>query len=855
MKKLLLILFYSSISLFAMSQGIRKTITIKGALIDSATNTPLSFVPVSLTNAANNQPVKSMLVKDDGSFELEGLTARPYKLTIATIGYQTKIINISGKDVVTDLGKIIISPSSSGLKEVTVTADRPIIKQEIDRISYDIQADPENKVMNVLDMLRKVPLLSLDADDNILLKGGGDYKILINGKPSSLVARNPTDIFRAMPASSIQKIEVITTPPAKYDSDGLAGIINIITVQKIDNGYNGSFNLNYRTPVGGPGAGGSLTVKQGKFGVSAFYGGNYRQQPETTNSNSRITTIDNSNLNQNGRRKSSSHNGYLGTEFSFEIDTLNLLTAEFNINGGNSNSDSYQSSLRTTGGATSLAYDIGNMGNGKYNGYDIGLNYQKGFKDNKNKTLTFSYKYTVADNSQFNNQTISNRVNFSDPNYKQNNNETSKQHIAQLDYAQTVKMLNIEAGFKGIMRNGDTNFEFDTLLTNADPTIMEYGINQNRTNIYINNRYIIGAYNSYQYNLATWGFKVGGRLEETITNANSISANQQINQHVFNIIPSVSINKKFNNMSSLNFGFTQRIQRPNIANLNPFVDRVNPNFVNAGNPNLKQVLSNSFQVNYSRFKKGSINIGLSYNTANGTVQQLSVYDPTTGITRSTFENVGKNRSLSSHFNVNYPITNLWNFNLNGNLSYLWLEGEVNNVLTKNSGLQGYFNANTGYKIMQGWRVNANFNFNSPYISLQGKSNAFLYTGFSTSKEIVKNKLTASVSVSNPFNKYRTNIRTTKGLDSDGNTAFTQASYSQSYLRVYAFSLHYRFGKLKDAIRRNDRNINEYDIIKPVPPPNTQPLSPPTSPPPSVPSNNSSPTTNPVLPPNGRPAQK
>jgi outer membrane receptor protein involved in Fe transport len=852
MKKIVLIVLCSFLSVIAIAQNSRKTITVKGTLIDSTNNSPFGYVTVALTNPTTKQPVKSTLAKDDGTFELTGLAPRTYTLTLVFVGYKTKTFNITGKD--TDLGKVIMSPATNSLQEISIVAEKPLIRQEVDRISYDIQADPESKVLNVLDMLRKVPLLSLDADDNILLKGGGDYKILINGKPSSLVARSPKDIFRAMPASSIQRIEVITTPPAKYDSEGLAGIINIITTQKIDNGYNGSINVNYRTPAGGPGAGGSFTYKHGKLGISTFYGGNINKQPETTNSSSRITSSDNSSLNQSGRRKSNGRNGYIGTEVSYEIDTLNLLTAEFNLNGGNSNSESYQSSLRTTGGATTLGYDIANMGRGKYNGYDLGLNYQLGFKDKKDQLLTFSYKYTVSDNTQFNDQNISNRVAFYDPNYRQNNKEKSKEQIIQLDYAQTVKVLNIEAGFKGIIRNGDTNFEFDTLLNNpANPSALDYGINQNRTNIYINDRYILGAYNSYQYNLDTWGFKVGGRLEETITNANSVSSAQEIHQKVLNLIPSISINKKFNNNSSLNFGFTQRIQRPNINNLNPFVDRVNPNFVNAGNPNLQQVVSNSFQLSYSRFKKGSINIGLSYNTANGTVQQLSVYDTTTSITRSTFENVGKNRSLSSHFNVNYPITKKWNFNLNGNLNYLWVEGKVNNVLTKNQGLQGYFNASTGYKLIPGWRVNANFNFNSPYISLQGKSNAFLYTAFSSSKEIIKNKLTFSASVSNPFTKYRTNIRDTKGID------FIQTNYNQSYLRVYAVSLHYRFGKLKDAIRKNQREINNEDISKPLMPPNTQPLvpaaeqqpiaPPPTTPPATIPSNTkpNPNSTNPVVP--------
>jgi outer membrane receptor protein involved in Fe transport len=828
MKKIVLLVLCSCLCIIATAQN-RKIITVKGALIDSAAKTPLGYVTVSLINAATKQPVKSALTKDDGTFELDEVVSRAYKLSVSSIGYKTKSINISGKDVITDIGKVMMSPSTNGLSEVTVNADKPLIKQEVDRISYDIQADPESKVLNVLDMLRKVPLISLDADDNILLKGSGDYKILINGKPSSLVVHSPKDIFRSMPASSIQKIEVITTPPAKYDSEGLAGIINIITNKKVDNGYNGGINISDRGPAGGPGMGGSFTFKSGKFGVASYFGLNQYQQPQTTSLNSRVTTGEGaSDLTQSGVRRSNNHSGYIGTEFSYEIDTLNLVTAEFNINGGNSTSYSDQNSSKTDStNAIAQAYNIANGGKGHYDGFDVGFNYQKGFEHHKDQLLTFNYKFTLSNSSQFNSLGIIDRVNYpvlGNPDYQQNNKQKSQEQTIQTDYAQTIHTVNIEAGLKGIIRNGDSNFEYDSLRYDPlNPGLAQYDLDPFRTNAYNNTQYILGAYNSYQYNLGQWGFKVGGRLEETIVNADFISSAATVNQNYLNFIPSISINKKFAGLNSLNFGFTQRISRPGINNLNPFVDRSNPNFENAGNPNLKPVVSNNFQLNYSRYKKGSINVGLSYSVASNTIQQISIFDPVSGITRSTFDNVGKNRVLGSNFNINYPLTRLWNFSLNGNLNYLWIAGTVNGLPTNNKGIQGYFNASTGYKLKKGYRVNANLNFNSPYISLQGKSNAYLYSAFSGSKEIVKNKLTVSASVSNPFTKFRNNVNRTNGAN------FMQVYYSQNYLRVYAVSLNYRFGKLKDAIRKNQRVINNDDTNK-----STAPTTTPTTPPAATP---------------------
>ncbi|GAB2705129.1 outer membrane beta-barrel family protein [Mucilaginibacter koreensis] len=803
--------FCLSVAATAQTTAPAGTTNIKGSVIDSATNKPLGYVTVSVLDAKTNQPVKGSLSKDDGSFELAKLQPKAYKLVLAFVGYQNKSVNVTTKEGTTAVGKILMSASSKQLGEVSITAVKPIIKQEVDRISYDIQADPENKVLNVLDMLRKVPMISLDADDNIKLKGSGSYKILINGKPSSLVARSPKDVFRAMPASSIEKIEVITNPPAKYDSEGLEGLINIITKKKLDNGYNGSVNLNYRTPTGGPGAGGSLTVKQGKFGLSTYFGTNRFKQPTTGSSSTRRTfsgsmannDTSSTRLVQDGNQTYKSNYSYLGAELSYEIDTLNLLTAELNFNGGKSNNNSFQASVLTNTIADTILqrYNNNNFGRSNYNGIDAALNYQLGFKRNKEQLLTLSYKYSVWNDDSFNNLNIDNRLYYNIPNYQQLNNSQSKEQTIQVDYVHPLKKLTIEAGIKGILRDNNSDFGYDQA---ADATGLTYNRVDSLSNRYQNYQYVIGAYNSYTYNYKGIAFKGGLRLEETIIDADFISNGTNLNRHFLNLIPSISINKRFKDNSSVNFGFTQRIQRPEIYNLNPFIDRSNPNFQSTGNPNLVPVVSNNLQIGYSKFKKGSINIGLNYRFSNNSIQQVDTYNPATKVTLTTYENIGHNKALGSNFNINYPITKAWNVSLNGNLNYMWIDGIVNGVRTENEGLQGYFFASTGYKFNKGWRVNANYSYNSPYITLQGQSNAYNYSSFSLNKEIIKDKLTFSGSVANPFSKFRDYVRTTSGPN------FEQNTFSQSYYRSFSFSLNYRFGKLKADIKKNQRSINNDD---------------------------------------------
>lgn len=325
------------------------------------------------------------------------------------------------------------------------------------------------------------------------------------------------------------------------------------------------------------------------------------------------------------------------------------------------------------------------------------------------------------------------------------------------------------------------------------------------TNKFNNNQDIVGAYNSYSYNLKDWGFKAGVRVEGTFTNADFISNASTVKTDYFNVIPTFSANRKFKNMSSLNFGYTQRIERPGIYNLNPFVDRSNPNFESSGNPDLEAVLSNNLELTYSRFKKGSVNIGLSYNFANNTIQQVSVYNDATQITYTTYENVGKDRNLTTNINVNFPITSKWNLSMSGNIGYTKLQGTINGVMTENDGFSGYGYGNTSYKFEHEWRASASFNFSSPNVLLQGKSGSYTYTSFSGSKDLIKDKLTLSAGVNNPFSKYRYYEFSTEGPN------FIQRSSTQYFNRSFFGSLNWRFGKLKDSIKKAQRSISNDDV--------------------------------------------
>jgi hypothetical protein len=808
MKKLLLLAFCCYLAATAFAQTATQMLTVKGIAIDSVTNKPLGYATVVLLDAKTQQTVKGGLTKDDGSFELKSVTGKALQLTVVSVGYKGKVVNISGTDADVDVGKVFLSASSNSLKEVSVTAVRPIMKQEVDRISYDIQADPDNKALSVLDMMRKVPLLSVDGNDNIKLKGSGNYKILINGKESALVAKNPSDILKSMPATNIEKIEVITTPPAKYDAEGLSGIINIITKKNADQGYNIGINTRFNS-VFGPGYNLNGTLKQGKFGMSLFGG---------FGSNGTLTTglgftenifASKTNINQTGTNTQKGNFHYGGTELSYEIDTLNLLTASIDLFGNNQNQNSQQLSNTDSLGVTKQLYTLHNTGNSSFIGFDAGLNYQLGFKKSKDRLLTFSYKYSYSPNKQFNDNQFSDRFSYPlafFPDYQQYNNAGNKDHTVQVDYASPIsKQVSIEAGAKAILRNNYSNYHVD----DRDSITKQFIINDALTNDFNYHQDIYSLYNSYQLKMDKWTGKAGLRLEHTAISADFTSAGVTTAPSYSNFIPSVSIQRSFKT-SSINFGFTQRIQRPGIFQLNPFIDRSNPTFITTGNPALKPELDNTFELTYSNFTKNSINIGLSYAFSNNSIQNVSslrtelLNNKIDTLTYTTFENLGTNKTLTLNVNTNVSFTKQFTMGLNGQVNHVWLSGTFNGSLYHNDGYTGNAFGNLRYKFNNGFGLSFNAGFFSGNVNLQGKSSDFIFNQYLFSKEFFNKKMTIVLVANNPYSKYntfRSNINSVQ---------FYQSTYNQNYYRSFAVRFNFRIGKLNSNIKKNEHGIQNDD---------------------------------------------
>ncbi|MCD8540705.1 MAG: outer membrane beta-barrel family protein, partial [Leadbetterella sp.] len=335
-------------------------------------------------------------------------------------------------------------------------------------------------------------------------------------------------------------------------------------------------------------------------------------------------------------------------EISYDIDSLNLVSGQVNINGNRNEGLGKQSSLLETGGTLAQQYRLLNTGEGHGNGRDLALNYQRGFKADKNRLLTFSYRYYGFENHQQNTIAISDRIQYELPDYRQLNNQRSSEQTLQADFVYPSRKLSVEAGVKAIFRKNESDFGYLNRVADSG----EYIEADSLSNHYLNTQTIYGIYNTYRYKHKSWDIRGGFRVEQTLLDANFISTDSRVSQNYFNVIPTVALGRKLGG-GNLSLAYTQRIQRPGIYQLNPFVDRTNPNFERTGNPDLRPAIANDINVSYGWAKKTSVNVVIGHVFIKNMIFPVLVYDPETGISRSSYDNVGRARLLPTFsLNVN-----------------------------------------------------------------------------------------------------------------------------------------------------------------------------------------------------------
>lgn len=811
MKKILLIFLWVlciGVPVCAQSNS-APSYTIKGQVIDSLANETVPYATLNIVLAnAPQQSVRMLACDDDGKFETTLKAPGNYTLITQYVGKAPthRSFTVKESDRTINLGAIMITDDTQRLSEVTVVAQKPLVKVEIDKLVYSLEDDPEAQTNNTLDMLRKVPMITVDGEDKIQLKGSSNYKIYLNGKPSNMLSSdNASDVLKSMPANSIKNIEVITDPGAKYDAEGVGGIINIITSRNALQGYTGSVNVE-GTTFGSFRGGGYFTTKIGKVGLTANYNYMDSRRPLGDSESFRENYGANaSQLTQTGRSKSKGPRQFGSFEFSYEMDSLNLLSVNANIWGGSNTSISEMSAVQTSENNPfwNYQYDRHSQTKFQFGSVDLGLDFQHQ-TTKKDELLTLSYKFSNSPNNSEGHTYLYNAVNYYDsiayPRWSTNDAYT-REHTAQIDYTTpTLKDHSLEAGLKYILRQ--SNSESHERILNEDTQEWRDTLRPMRD--FKHTQHIYSAYLAYAIKFNKFGAKAGVRAEGTALEAKfADTPDANFKTDYFNVVPNATISYQINMAQQLRVGYNMRIHRPGIWHLNPYVNRDDPQFISYGNPNLTPEKSHGFNLNYSMFtQKFNLNANVSYSFVNNSIERYSFADEGTGVNVSTYDNIGKSQRLGLFLYGRWNPVSFFNISVNGGINYTDINGEERGMSV--NGWSEQLFANAQFNLPKDFSINLNGGYFGPWVQLQAKSSAQYFTGISINKALLKKKLNIRLSCQSPFEKNMKFKMTTT------DPTFYSRSTNYMPMREVRLTVSYRFGTLKDSIKRVRRGISNDD---------------------------------------------
>ena len=822
-----LLLIMLVVSSLVAAQNAAPTFQIKGVLLDSLTQEGEPYATIKIVKKEAPANALKMLVTDmKGKFQEKVPGTGNFVMTISSIGRNTivKDFTVKAGEKLVDFGTLYITDASNELGQVEVVAQKPLVKADIDKIEYNVQDDPDSKSNSVLEMLRKVPLVTVDGEDNIKVNGSSSFKVYVNGKPNNMMSNNPTEVLKSMPANSIKHIEVITNPGPKYDAEGVGGILNIVTVGSGLEGYTATFSGN----VSNMGAGGGLfgTVKSGKLTVSARYNYNYNDRPRSYSGGNRRTVGDvtegSSDLDYDGSSKGHGNFQSGSMEASYEIDTLRLVSMSFGLWGGGNNSTSINNTLATAPGTSNELYRYVSDGRSKSSWYSIdgGVDYQRMFHV-KDRMFTLSYKINTSPQTSDSYSTYNDMhaatdwEDFLKRLYDLNNDgsQNNTEHTFQADYTTPIgKIHTLEAGAKYILRDNSSE---DDRYERQIGTTGDYVLDEEHSSHYKHQNDILAAYMGYGLRVKKISGRLGVRYEHTKQEVKYLlGRGDDFNKNFDDVVPSASIGYKLTDMSNLRFGYNMRIYRPGIWYLNPYLNDSNPTNISQGNSHLDSEKSHSFNLSYSNFtQKFNINLSARYSFTNNSIEQVTeqvkdteiegLQNPTgKEVLYSTYQNIGKSRnaSLSGYVNWNATSNTRIYANLYGN--YTYMEG-ANGL--KNDGWNLFAYGGAQQSLPHDWRISLNIYGQTPWIMLQGKGSSFFDYGLSVNKSFLNKRLTLSAFASNFFKKYTSPTSSIEGV------GFTQDSWNRYTRQRFGVSVSYRIGELKASVKKAARTISNDDV--------------------------------------------
>jgi ferric enterobactin receptor len=809
------------IGLFAQKNELPKgNGQIEGLVLDSATQLPIEYATIIVYQNGSAKAVTGATTNTKGAFVVKDLQNGTYKVNIEFVGaktYTINNINIDNSHTKIDLKTISLLKSSGSLAVVTVKSSSKAIDNKIDKMVFNAEKDISSQNGVATDLLKKIPMVSVDIDGNVQLAGTSSIRFLINGKPSVAFGSNITEVLQSIPASEIKTVEVISNPGAKYDADGLGGIINIILKQNKTRGYNGSITTSVGTLLENGSI--NLAARNNNFGASLFIASNARLLAATPMTMYR-STIDSVNrinnyIQQDGSSDVKRHGTHSGLNLDWTLYKKNSFTASFGMNdfGFDASGNNTQIlSSQAFGGMMVQNQILHNTTTNAFreNGnYNYSGSYKRTF-DKEGRELEIAYN---AGYSRFNINATS--LQYVMPNSVFNfgtnnlNAASEKESELKLDYTEPISDR-VKFNFGGKLTGLGINSVVDVFTQSKSQTLQQNSSLSNTLNYH---QHVAAGYAELEFPVKNWvDVKLGGRWEQTTVDATFSSAHKSINPDYANFVPSLFFKRKLGEDNSIKLSYSRRINRPGTEELNPYINTTDPKNMFQGNPYLLPELGERIEFTYSQEVKelGSVMVTVFQRNSNQDIQPYVTYYPSLQVGDSIYKNVNlsmpQNIGLEKNTGVNifsdFKFSSA--FSVRSNISYYYRK-IYNSIDHSNSASSQNYRANINltYEFSKNLVSECFGNFNSARNEVQGKYPANLSYSIAMRKKFWNGKGSLGLVANNPFAEFVKQQTLISGPNFNSNNI----RYVPS--RSFGISFNWRFGKLEfKKERKEDGGMEE-----------------------------------------------
>ena len=730
---------------------VNEQIVIKGQIVDQSTGEPIEFATITLIQSIDSSLIDGTTSDFDGNFELLA-SIQDFFLDVSYIGYQNKVVaEFQINKGVVFLGEIAMELDSKLMEEVIVRAEKSSTEFRLDKRVFNVGKDLSSNGASALEVLNNVPSVNVDIEGAVTLRGSGGVQILIDGKPS-ILTDDQGNALGTITAEMIDKVEVITNPSAKYEAEGTSGIINIVLKKNEKEGLNGSFSINTGVPHNHS-VGVSVNKRNKRFNVFSQGGVGYKELP------SRIENILRDNINRtvlttdgDEYRNELFYNFILGADYY--INKLNVITLSgsfaYEVEDQPSTTNFSRMSFDGSNVAQWTRSEVTEATNPKFQ-YE--LKYKKDFEDHKEHQLLFSAigNYFGKDqSSEFTNLVTEGSLAFGDQ-LTATAFEEGK-YTFNLDYTKPFnEAWTIETGLQYVTNHVNNDFEVQNQVDSV------FVVDEGLTNVFDYDQKVLGVYGTTAYESDLWGIKLGLRLENTDLTTILENTNETNNQNFNSLFPSAHTSYQLSDRVSLQAGYSRRIYRPRLWDLNPFFNIRNNFNVRAGNPQLLPEFTDSYEVgSIFIFEDISFNFNVYYRFTEDVIERVSIFDDGVNIFKPF--NIGTNQLTGLEYNFKYTLNKLLSFNGDANYNLFNRKGNFNDQNFDFSSDQWSGKLTARLKLNKKLELESTGQYQSRVQTVQGRQSENLFADLGVRFKMLDGRAVLNLSVRDVFaSRIRENV--------------------------------------------------------------------------------------------------